>query len=230
MFRIYRKEYGKSNKKVLFFLTGWKSNIAQHGIFLKLLQTNGYRVIAYSFDNEILSPNQKEVHKNSFKVKNMVLTQLAKLKKEGIKVFYIYGESMGALLSLMIANESKEISKIILNACGADLAETVWGWDKEKPDFKKQLLKNKLTLKILKEEWKSIAPINNIDNLQGKKILLYISKKDNIIPYETQAITLFNGLKQKKYSLKLVVNNSRHVITIALNLLRPKIYLNFLKD
>ena len=231
MFRIYIKEYGKSNKKVLFFLTAWTSTIAQHWVISKLLQFNGYHVITYSYDNSILSPNVQDTVKNCFVVKNQILKQIESLKNQGINTFYILGESMGALLGLMIANSSKDISKIVLNTVGGDLAETVWSWDKAKPWFKNDIIKQGIKLQELKKIWKDISPINNIDNLQVKKILMYISKKDNIIQYESQALTLFNALEQRNYKVKLVTNNYlHHVFTVAYNLLRPRLYLTFINQ
>ena len=129
----------------------------------------------------------------------------------------------------MISNSSKDISKIVLNTVGGDLAETVWSWDIAKPWFKNDIVKQGIKLQELKQIWKDISPINNIDNLQGKKILMYISKKDNIIPYESQALTLFKALENKGYKVKLVTNNYlHHAFTVAYNLLRPKLYLKFL--
>ncbi|MDO8497456.1 MAG: hypothetical protein Q7S61_02825 [bacterium] len=231
MFRYSSKTFGEKNQKVIFFLTGWRGSILQHSLIAYLLQLNGYRVIVYSYDKSILSPNTKETATNCNLVKEDVKKRVKELKREGIDTFYLFGNSLGSLLPLMIANEiPKDISKIILNLVSADLAETVWGWNKVKrlAWFKESLVAQKIVLSELKDAWESLSPINNTDNLKGVPILLYNSTRDELISAEqTQKIARkLRGIT----SVKTITNHNSHKISLISNLLRFPVYLRFLRS
>lgn len=230
MFSYSYKTLGKNNKKVIFFLIGWKGKIGQHFPIALFLMLKGYRVIIYEYSNEILSPDVEQTVKNCNKVRDDVLRQIKELETEGVKSFCLFGNSMGTILSLMIANSSpKSISKIILNLVGADLAETVWTWDKVKrlEWFKRDLLKQKIDLEQLKKAWKTLSPINNIQNLHNIPLLIYVSQKDELIPFQqSQKIT---EELSKVTEAQVIFNNNNHMGGLILNLLRAGTYLKFLK-
>jgi len=220
---------GRDNKKVIFLLAGWCNKLWMYWIFSKIIAMNGFYCITYAYDVDVLSPDTKKTLKHFSDLRDSILKKISKLKKEGYKEFSIFGTSLGSVISLMVANNSPEISKVILNAVGADLAETVWSWDKIIPSFKDRLLKQGLTLSKLKKEWRKIAPINNIHNLKNKNILVYLSKKDEVIPFGLGK-KLVREFDKKNYNYTLVVNNKlRHLNTCAYNLFKVNVYLNFLK-
>ena len=231
MFRYSSKTFGEKSKKVIFLLTGWGGAIFQHSFIAYLLQLNGYRVIVYSYDKSILSPNIKETLTNCNLVKEDVKKRIKELKKEGVSRFYLFGNSLGSLLSLTIANEiPQDISKIILNLIGADLAETVWSWGEVRrlAWFKESLVAQEITLSELKQTWKFLSPINNTDNLKGRPILLYNSTRDELIPIEqTQKIAQkLTGIT----SVKTITNHSSHKISLISNFLKFSVYLKFLRS
>ncbi len=230
MFRFYSQTYGKNSKKVIILLTGWGSTLVQYLLLTKLLQLNSYRVIVYSYDASILSPKPQETFNNCMALKRELLKQVKNLKEEGVEEISFFGISLGSMLALMVANSTRGISKIVINGTCANLAEIVWGWDKAKPRFKEELLRNKVTLETLKEKWKSIVPIYNINRLNGTKILMLLGTNDNMSPYEAQGLKLFRALRRKNEVLLFTNNYRSHALSVLAYLLKPSLYLNFLKS
>ncbi len=230
MFNFSRIAVGKDNKKVIFILNGWKGKAWQILPVARLLKLKGYNCVVYSYDNSILSPDIKLTRQNIIEVKNDVVRQVKLLHKQGKTKFIIIGNSLGSIIGVLAANESQLISKLILNSIGADIAETIWTWDSVNDNFKKRLLrKQPVTLKELKREWEMISPIYHLDKLKNKQILVYLSKKDEIIPYK-QGMKIVNEFKKRKYDVVLKTNiNLNHYISCGLNYHNIIGYLSFLK-
>lgn len=223
-------EMGKHNKKVVFLFAGWHSKLWMYWLFSKILSSNGYYCITYAYDNDVFSPDTQKTTKHLNEIKDDVLSKIKKLKNEGRNEFYIFGTSLGSMIALMVADKSPDISKIILNTIGIDISETVWGWNNIYPEFKKKLIKQNLTLEKLKKVWSPITPANNINNLKNKKILIYLSKKDEVIPYDLGK-SLVIEFEKKNYNYNLVINkNLKHTYTGIFNLINARHYLMFLKN
>ncbi len=230
MFAFRSRAYGKNNKKVVFLLAGWTMTLWQMWLFSKILEWHGYFCITYVYDWQLLTPNVEWTRENCLQVKSNILQVIEKLKKEGYNTFYIFGTSLGSVLSLMVANSSPDISKVILNLAGADLAEVVWSWDRAVKGFKNDLQRQNVSLPLLKTAWKILSVIDNSDNMQDKKILMYLSRKDEIIPYE-QSLKLIDIFKERKYNFKVIsIFHFNHLLTFVFNLFHFKVYVDFLSD
>ncbi len=230
MRKYHVMEMGQHNKRVIFLLAGWYNKLWMFWVFSKILSFNGFYCITYAYDGDIFSPNTEATTKHFNKIQDEILLKIIELKKRGYKDFSIFGTSLGSMLALMIADKSSDISKIILNTTGIDISEVVWGWVKVKIPFKKELLKQNLTLKQLKVLWNDITPASNINNLKNKKILVYLSKKDEIIPFNLGQ-RLVNEFENKRYNYTLVTNNKlNHLFTGTYNLFNAGRYLSFLKE
>jgi len=229
-FSFRKKIFGEKNKKVIFLLTGWGNKIFQYIFVIKVLTERGYRCIVYEYDKEILSSDIAKTVKNFFKVKKDILNSIKLLKNQGIKEFSVFGTSLGSVLTFLVANNSKEIKKLVVNLTGADLAEVVWSWDNVRgSNIKKELIARNIDLLKLKNSWKILSPINNIKNLKDKKILIYISKKDELIPYR-QSLQLIDQLKYLDCQIKVVTNKHlNHILSGTKNLLKFNRYLTFLE-
>lgn len=223
-------ESGKNNKKVIFLLAGWQNKPWMYWPISKILTLNGFYCITYTYNNDVFSPNTINTVRYFKEIRDDVLAKTKSLDKESYKDLSIFGTSLGSAISLMVVNKTTKISKIILNTTGADIAETVWQWDRAFPSFKESLISQSLTLNTLKKLWSPIAPLNNIDNLNDKKVLIYLSKKDEIIPYE-QGKQLVKEFKKRNYKYNLVINNKlNHFLTGVFNLINATVYLSFLKE
>lgn len=222
-------ETGRKNKKVIFLLTGWGTKMWMFTPFAQILAFNGYYCITYTYDKEILSPQTADTVNKIKSVSKSILDKIEELKANGFRDFYIFGTSLGSTIALMVANKSKDISKVVLNTTGSDIAETVWGWDRFNSSFKNSLISQGFTLSKLKNEWKDISPENNINNLKNKSLLIYLSRKDEVIPYKLGK-KLADQFKERNYQYTLVINNNfNHIFTGFYNLVNISVYLSFLK-
>src|SRR3989344_7312618 len=106
-------EMGKNNKRVIFLLAGWNNKLWMFWLFSRILALNGYYCITYAYDGEVFSPNTKATIKHFNEIRDEILLRITKLKKNGYKYFSIFGTSLGSMLTLMIADKSPDISKVI---------------------------------------------------------------------------------------------------------------------
>ncbi len=228
MFTYKTKTYGKG-QKVVYLLSGWAFDRRFFAPVAYVLVLAGYTCTVYSYDASVLSPDIHKTIARFTEVKESILAKIAADTQAGKTPYAVFGTSLGAIIGLMVVNESPGIKKVILNLTGADIAETVWGWDIIKPWFKKALRIAGITLERLKKDWAPISPINNIDHLQGKDILLYLSEKDEVIPY-TQGEKFKQSLEARGYQLQFILNRKRiHILAAAWNLIKFPVYIKFLK-
>jgi predicted esterase len=69
-------------------------------------------------------------------------------------------------------------------------------------------------LNELKKYWKDLAPENNVDKLEGKKISILLSEADTVIPYRF-GMNLVKSLEQHNVPLKLETNKHLgHYLTV----------------
>ncbi|MDQ3099579.1 MAG: prolyl oligopeptidase family serine peptidase [bacterium] len=229
MFTYKSKIYGRKNKKVVFLLSGWGFDRRFFSPVAFALVLAGYQCIVYSYDASILSPNIKNTKARFELVKKEILSRVELCKYHGDEPYAIFGTSLGALLTLMVVNETPEFKKIVLNLTGSDIAEIIWSWEIFRPAFKKILQTTGITIEQLKEDWKAISPINNISNLNHRDILIYLSERDQVIPYN-QGRKFLEDLKKRNYKFTLVINKKlRHVSAAAYNLINFPIYIKFLR-
>ena len=186
-------------------------------LFSKILQWKGYYCITYAYDTSVLTPDGKATVRNIHTVANDIVHKIQGLQKENIKEFIIIGNSRGTIITLVAANKANALKKIILNLSGAYASEIVWSWDLIVPGFKQELLNKGYTLDKLKEDWLSIDPIYNLDNIKGRQIIFFYSEKDKVIPV-SQSKLLISELRKKKNTLFLYKRSGQHSINAISNL------------
>jgi len=224
------KYFGNSNKKVVLLIGGWTYTQSIMWLPSKILARHGYYCITYTYPVETFSTDFKKTVNDLTEIKNEILHDIEQLKKAGYESFSVFGTSLGTVLATLVANESSEITKVILNTTGADTAISVWSWDNVVPGFKKALLEQNLTLEKLTHYWRPISPRFHMDKLQGKKLLIYLAKNDQIIPY-SQGEALIQKCKEYNYNYQVIINNYfNHGLTGIYNLLNLRSYLKFLED
>lgn len=228
MIIIKTKIQGKQNKKIVIMLSGWKTRQWMFWPFSKILALNGFQCITYTYDDKILTTNIRNTVAYTTYVANSVLKKIIRFKKEGYKDFSLFGTSLGTIMAVLAASQTRDVSRVILNTTGADIAEVIWKSKISMPEFKTNVIKRMITLKTLKKVLHPISPIYRLNGLKGKKILVYLSAKDEIFSL-SQGNALINGLKSKKIPHRVFVDRtSGHFITATKNLLRAEQYIRFL--
>jgi len=195
------------SQKVLFLLPHWMGTTIMYKSLINKLKNN-YTIVFYRLPNKVLDGNPNNTFKYFQKAKKDIISIINHLEKKGHKEFSILGFSISTVLALMVSNNDNRIKKIIISMAGSDLAECVWYSNSFMvKDVKNRLLKNGINLSILKRKWSSISPINNINNLKNKDILILLSKNDDVIKYK-YGLKLLKALEKKKINYK---NETDHV-------------------
>lgn len=197
------KIYPNSGHHAVFLFCGWRTSIRHNLPISKMLQLHGFSCITYDFADDFFTPNVQWTIKNFLEIKQNLLHQVKQLRQQGCEQFSTFGISLGTIPAFMLTNSSPWVKKIIANLTGADVAEIVWSWDKYYPEFKQKLIQQHLTLPKLKKYCRSVSPINNIDKLKSKQILVYLSESDEVIPY-TQGLKLVKSLQRHRYDVQLI--------------------------
>ena len=124
----------------------------------------------------------------------------------------------------MCANNNQNIDEIFLIIPGHCLAESIWqGISTQK--IRQEYENQKISLKKLKNYWYTLAPENNINNLKSKKVSIFLSKADKVIPYYCGK-KLLEKAKSLKYNLFYNINdNPGHYLTALKFYLSPKRFL-----
>lgn len=227
---VHSFSLGKQNTRVIFLLAGWQNSLWMFWIFAWILAMNGFYCITYAYDDDVFSPDTGKTVKNMLTVRDILLSHIAVLKKNGCTDFSLFGTSLGTVLALLVTNVSQDVSTIILNTTGYDIAETVWSWNSGNQYFKKELQSQHFTLEKLRVVWAPINPVHNLDAITGKRILMYLSKKDEIIPFGFGQ-QLLEKLKANGNTCEVVINRSLgHILSGIYNLCNFSVYLKFLKD
>lgn len=171
---------------VLIFL-GWKAKINTFGRLYS--NFNDQHKIIYRLPDILISSDLYEIFEASNFIKNKVNKDL-----ENYNIKTVYGISLGVVPALYTANHSNSIDKVILALPADDISEIIW------KSLITRHIKRKAERKGLTKEDYDITlnrydPINNLDNLQGKEIKVFIAKGDKITPYEN-AMNLINEMKK----------------------------------
>jgi esterase/lipase len=229
MFSTQAKVYGEKNHNVVLVFAGWE--IKKWHLFLlgHLLASYNFKAFIFTWDKDILTNDTTITLSRFEEVKKTALLNVSNLSKKEQKNIAIFGLGQASVLGLMVANNIQSVSKIILNLVGADLSEIIWHNNLLYSDVKEKLIKNHLTLPKLKKIWGPLSPINNLEKLHVKEILIYLATKDEVIPFKEQEAFL-NELQKKDCKIEAIVNTRHnHALSEIVNLLRFSVYINFLK-
>ena len=220
------RSFGHSGKAV-FLLAGWKVKYYQFWLFAKILEWAGFQCILYVFNDDFFSPDIEQTAANFHKAQNEILGEIERLRNKGVMNISIFGVSLGSALAFMVADRSRAVSKIIINMSGLDMVQSVWGWgEKTNPEFRRHFRRANITLSDLQKGWFDINPKNNIANIKNRNILLYLSERDEIIPY-AEGLVLADSLKKNNHLRVMVSKRLNHFYAAVKNMFLFPRYINF---
>jgi esterase/lipase len=220
-----RFNYKKDSKELYILLPPWGGRIFYNFFVRRFLRKKGYSFLEYEFPKAILSTNWKFTLDYFNFIHDSVVKESEKLKKRyGFQKIKIIGMSLGCVNACMCANNNESIDEIVLILPGHCLAELVWrGISTQK--IRREYENKEISLKELKDRWHALAPENNIDKLKSKKVSIFLSKADEVVPYYCGE-KLLEKLKSLKYNLFYDINdNLGHYLTVMQFYLNPKKFL-----
>lgn len=199
----------------------WHCGLLEY-FFIKRRLKRYSSYLIYIFNPKILSDDAGQTKKYFQEIKNKVVKDINSLdKKYKFKKIVITGISLGCVNASMVANSCKKINEIYLFDPGNCLAESMWK-GKNTQNLRKSYEKQGIDLKKLKKLWEDLAPENNLDNFKGKKVHVFLAKKDEIIPYSTgkKLVEEMKKLKEK-FTLKVDIHHG-HYYTIMKEMIFPE--------
>lgn len=207
--------HGKSSK--LYVVTPyWSAKMSEFSIRLlkRRILNAGHSCLIYQFPVKILSGNIYLTEEYFKEIKKDVRKDIKIFRsKYNFTEVIVIGMSLGCVNAPMISNDNPDVDGLILIVPGDSLAEGLW-YGIGATKIKSLIKKHNINFQELEKDWKDLAPRNNIDNLFGKNIEIYISKSDEVIPYKTGS-KLVKEMKDRGLNPLVIKNkNLGHYLTI----------------
>jgi len=217
--------YKKNSKELFVLLPPWGGHLDYNFFLRHLLMKKGFSVLEYEFPKVILSSNWKLTLNYFNFICRSIGKEIEKLKRDyGFKKIKIIGVSLGCVNACMCANNNPFIDEIFLIIPGHCLAEYMWQGIITQ-QIRQEYENQKVSLKELKNYWHTLAPENNIIHLKAKKVSIFLSKADKVIPYYSGK-KLLEQVKSMKYNIFYKTNNHLgHYLTILQFYLNPNRFL-----
>jgi predicted esterase len=215
----------KNSKKCVIVFHGWGGNSIYFRLALKPLFKK-YFFIFYDFSPDILTSHPEDLLENFRRLRQDAALLIKKLKKENYQEFYLFGTSIGAHIAMYLSNYIPEVRKVILNMIGSSCSEAVW-YGMATRKIKKEMQERGITLEKLKELWQEIEPKNNIPKRRNIQYLIFISKKEKVIPF--WLCQEFIEKLEKENAIIYINKYFGHTVSGFINALRLKKIKEFLE-
>lgn len=229
------KAYGKPSQNIVFFfcpfgVRRWQLQLP----FLPIssLVKAGFQVVCYDFNTRAITANPRATKRILDEVLVDVKEKIKEYKSNGVKDVAMFGASMGTLIAAYCAAKTTETSKLVLNLSYGDAVDHISSLPgmlllpASRVNKYIELAGGKDKLRNL---FKGYSPLDNLAELEKKKVLLYLSKKDRVLNYDNSY-----RLKQRletSGNLRYVENNKLgHYWTATFNHFKRSVYLDFLKS
>ena len=172
------------SKELYVLVPPWHSKFDCYRIVRSKIKSMGYSYLEYKINSSLLSSDYQTTKKEFNAITHRIVSDIHNLKEDFKFVeIVIVGVSIGCIETMMVANNNHDITKVILVVPGNCLAESMWEGVRT-ANIRKIFEHKSFTLDFLKHNWKTLAPENNLEGLKDKKIEIYLSKSDAVIPYK----------------------------------------------
>ena len=194
MIKISKIKKRLDREKIIILVDGWSSYAALYYLIRESIPEE-YGYIQYAYPDKILCSDPQKTKENFLHLISTIEDDLNKLKKSKPRSFYLYGQSMGGLFCMIIADKIK-IVKVKLIVPGYNLAEAFWK-GVETQDLKNKMIKEHgTTLPKLEKIWEKISPDYYFKNKShNTEFNITLSRYDKTIP-------ISNGKKLIKFLRK----------------------------
>lgn len=181
-FRV--REFPCKGSSVIFLFTAMGFKIWHYRLIIWLLNKRGFTVVAYDYPVRVVHQADFEAWKKvDSGIHKDIANRIKQLKNKGAVRFGAYGVSMGTLIANKMTRDFKEITHVILNLTYGDVAANIFHSPLTKRT-RKILQEQGIDSETLSKVVTYIDPPKNARGLQGKRVLLYLSRRDKVLKYE----------------------------------------------
>lgn len=190
-----RRQFGKSKRRVLFFIGGYRTKIGMYTPFYWLAQLLGYRVYAYVLDSQtVVSSNIMNYVGQIEAVQQDIAKTLKSLPQE--IPAYVMGNSLGSESALYALKHTPQLRAAALITVRGSIARFIWKSEAGK-SFKPAYINNKYDFTKISQELSPAEPIKDMELIGDRPVYVVYSKADKVIP-ESNTQLLLDALDNPK--------------------------------
>ncbi|MCX6807297.1 MAG: hypothetical protein NTZ80_00590 [Patescibacteria group bacterium] len=182
-------------KAVLIFL-GWRTEISLYEKVFK--HFDGRTKIIYQLPSKLISSDFNDMEKAWKEISESALKDANQYNIDSV-----YGISLGTSLALYVANRLESIKNVFLALTGHSVTSVAWISPATQVAISVAKARG-CTINDFQKIFRPFDQINNIDNLNGKTIRIYLGKGDSIVPYKSALILLE---KMREFGLRPIVKS-----------------------
>lgn len=223
----YFPSLGRREKGRIYFFLGFGGTITMYWPVILRLRKNGFSVIAFRFSvRQIMDLRIDTLPIGIDDICKIVVEYEAK-RTDNLQTIS-FGNSMGSVFAWHVAQRVPGIDKVIANTGYALISKMTFEWPKNKK-WLKELSQQGHTAETLHKAIADSEPITHFDKLKGKRVLLFMSRNDNVISFE-HAQLFKDALERNGIKYTYVETNDKtHGLVVAKNLASKKV-IDFLKS
>lgn len=175
---VTSKVFGKEHKSTIYYMTGYGMTIKRYGLLMRILAWSGYRVVAFEYDRSVLVSGEPRLMTEAIDA----VIENVKNDMKSHTVAGVYGISLGTMFAYNVM-KLDGVDKALFSAGGCPLLRAVWDVPADGP-ARRNFLKNGYDRSSVQKLWKDYDITPNPRDLEGKELLLMVSKDDQVIPYD----------------------------------------------
>ncbi len=209
-----RRYYDGGDRLAVIF-PGWHThNNFPVNFLVKRLVRDGWSVVLYDYNDQIIEPDEKAVVEAMKYVCDKVCADLTRLtaRKPFRRVHFI-SISLGGVPMAMVCDRFRHFTGVTAVVGGDDLAVDMW-YGARTAHFRKAFEKMHIGIRKLAKEWDYIGPDHHLRHFNGKPIKFILSKHDTFVPTKYQR-KLAKELVEAGAEVKVKYRRTGHVLTIA---------------
>lgn len=193
-----RRQFGTSQRRVIFFVGGYKTRISTYRPLYWVMQLLGYRVYAYVLDPKTVVASHITAYVNQVKAVQQDVASLLNELPNDCRV-YVMGNSLGSETALYALKHTQQIRAAFLVTARGSIAEFIWH-SPAGSAFKPPYVKNGYSFEQLSAEVQPVEPLRDINLIGDRPIYLLYSARDTIIPASnTQQLTSLSAVITHRY-------------------------------
>ena len=228
------KVYGKPSNKVVFFFCPF--GVRRWQFLMPFLPINrmlkaNYQVVCYDFNIFQVTKNPYQSIQAIDQVYDDVFSRVKNYTTKNVTNISCFGISYGTLFATYCAANIEAIQSVVLNLPYGDIVDHIKTYPGMifLPKFRtKSFMKSGGGEESLRKLLKDYTPTFYAEKLSKKRVLIYLSTKDNVLQYAI-SVKLKNALEKYNTNLTYVESKKyKHYASAAINNFKSDIYIKFL--